>query len=59
MTISERFPDRPTDDANTKTLKHGYRMGVLYGAIDPDSDKGRELWEKMDGLRSWHAQGPR
>jgi len=56
MTISERFPDRPTDDANTKTLKHGYRMGVLYGAIDPDSDKGRELWEKMDGLRSWHAQ---
>jgi hypothetical protein len=43
------FQDLPEDGANTKTLKHGYRWGVLYGAIDPNSEGGKKLWGVIVG----------
>jgi hypothetical protein len=42
------FPDREGEGDNTRTLKHGYRWGVLYGAIDPASPAGHKLWLALD-----------
>lgn len=42
--VIKAYPDREDDDGNTKTLKHGYRWGVMYGAIDPENEDAKRLW---------------
>lgn len=48
MTKLYLLPIRDEDDGNTRTLKHGFRWGVLHGALDPETEKAQALWRSLD-----------